>query len=151
MSPAQDASPEDPPASRTFSLDAFPHARALGLEVELLADGRLRLRAPYHEHLIGDPATGVIHGGVVTTILDTGCGVAAGLKLPEGKAVATLDLRIDYMRPSKPGDAITGYCECYRMTRSVAFCRGVAYDSDRSGPVATASAAFIINSYGALK
>lgn len=138
----------DDPDLSPYPLDAFPHARALGLRLEPQADGALHVRVPYDERLIGDPATGVIHGGVVTTLLDTGCGLAAMLKMGGKAGVATLDLRIDYMRPSKPGKAILGACECYRLTRSVAFCRGVAYDSDPDDPVAAATGAFMITPLG---
>ncbi|WP_340109886.1 PaaI family thioesterase [Pikeienuella sp. HZG-20] len=131
-------------AKAGYPLDGFPHARALGLRLHQDEEGALQVTVPYDERLIGDPATGVIHGGVVTTLLDTGCGMAAILRLRGEASVATLDLRIDYMRPSKPGHAIHGACECYRLTRSVAFCRGVAYDESRDDPVATAAAAFMI-------
>ncbi|MEX2518188.1 MAG: PaaI family thioesterase [Paracoccaceae bacterium] len=134
-----------PPAGlRDFSMVEFPHAHAIGLQLVEEADGALTVVVPYDERLIGDPATGVIHGGVVTTALDTGCGVASMIKKGGGASVATLDLRIDYMRPSKPGMAIKARCECYRVTRSVAFARGVAYDDDISDPVATAAGAFMI-------
>ncbi len=145
---ASEIEPEKPGRRLEQALAAFPHAQAIGMTLEPQPDGRLLVGAPYDERLIGDPATGVIHGGVVTTLLDTGCGVAAGLKL-KGKAwVATLDLRIDYMRPSKPGHAIKARCECYRLTRSVAFCRGVAFDDDEADPVATAAGAFMITNTG---
>lgn len=142
--------PNDEERDRTgHPLAAFPHARAIGLRLTPQDDGRLIVTVPYDERLIGDPATGVIHGGVVTTLLDTGCGLASMLRLGGKAGVATLDLRIDYMRPSKPGKAIHGACECYRLTRSVAFCRGVAYDSDPDDPVATAAGAFMITPLGA--
>jgi hypothetical protein len=58
---------------------------------------------PYDEKLIGDPDTGVIAGGVVTALLDHACGQAVHTGLTEFKTIATLDLRIDYMRPAEPG------------------------------------------------
>lgn len=136
--------PPEPKAPRDFNMSEFPHAHAIGLQILPEPDGALTVIVPYDERLIGDPATGVSHGGVVTTALDTGCGVAAMLRKGGGASVATLDLRIDYMRPSKPGMAIRARCECYRVTRSVAFARGVAYDDDISDPVATATGAFMI-------
>lgn len=143
-----DEAPTLPSGPRGFPLAAFPHAKAIGLSIEPLAAGGLLVSVPWDERLIGDPATGVIHGGVVTTLLDTGCGLAAVMRLAGKAGVATLDLRIDYMRPSKPGLAIRGRCECYRLTRSVAFCRGVAYDEDEADPVAAAAGAFMITRAG---
>ena len=132
--------------SRVFA--AFPHARALDMSIENRGERALVVSVPYDRRLIGDPETGVIHGGVVTTLLDTGCGLAAVMRLAGKAGVATLDLRIDYMRPSKPGLAIRATCECYRLTRSVAFCRGAAWDEDEADPVATAAGAFMITRLG---
>ncbi|MFN3259792.1 MAG: PaaI family thioesterase [Pikeienuella sp.] len=139
---------ETPKRRARSPFELFPHASALGMTLETLADGRLVAAVPYDERLIGDPATGVIHGGVVTTILDTGCGLAAVMKLSGKAGVATLDLRIDYMRPSKPGHPIRATCECYRLTRSVAFCRGIAWDEAEEDPVASATGAFMITKLG---
>lgn len=124
-------------------LTVSPHIAALNFTADAEEGGGVIVSIPYDERLIGDPSTGVIHGGVVTTLLDSGCGLATLLKLGGKIPVATLDLRIDYMRPSKPGVAIHAACECYRIARSVAFCRGVAFDEDRSDPVAAAAAAFM--------
>jgi uncharacterized protein (TIGR00369 family) len=86
----------------------------------------------------------VIHGGVISTRLDTGCGLSAITATGLAGGIATLDLRIDYMRPAQPGKTVFAKCECYRVTRSVAFARGVAYEDDPSNPVATATGAFMI-------
>lgn len=123
-----------------------PQAQALKLEtVSLDRDGAI-LRVPYDDKLIGDPDTGVIAGGVVTTLLDHACGQAVHTALDSFKTIATLDLRIDYMRPAEPGKDIYAKAHCYKATRSVAFVRAVAYDDNPDDPVAAAQAAFMLDS-----
>ena len=125
-------------------VDGSPHAQALGLALDGLGPGRATMRAPYKEDLIGDPATGVMHGGVVTALLDHACGVAAFSGLGAKETPATLDLRIDYMRPAEPGKDIIAEAECIRAHGLIAFVRATAHDGDESDPVATASAAFMV-------
>jgi len=102
------------------------------------------LRLPYSEDLIGDTKRGVVFGGAITTLLDQSSGLAVFCSLEEFSAIATLDLRIDYLRAAEPGDDLTGRAECYRMTRNVAFVRGRAWDRDPEQPFASALATFMI-------
>ena len=123
-----------------------PHAGALGLETVGFEGEIVILKAPYRSELVGDPETGVIAGGVVTTLLDHACGQAVMAALEELTVIATLDLRIDYMRAAEPGLDVFCRAHCYKVTRSVAFVRATAYDRDPDDPVAAAQAAFMLNS-----
>lgn len=121
-----------------------PHARALGLTVVNVAPSESWLSVPYDEKLIGNVETGVIHGGVITTLLDNACGTAVQLALPERMSIATLDLRIDYMKPATPGLALMGHAHCYKVTSNIAFVRGTAYHTDEADPIATCVGTFML-------
>jgi uncharacterized protein (TIGR00369 family) len=126
-------------------VDGSPHAQALGLVLEGLSPGRTSMRAPYSADLVGDPETGVLHGGVITALLDHACGISAFSGLGAKDTPATLDLRIDYLRPAKPGHDVIAEAECLRSHGLIAFVRAKAHDGDPSDPVAVAQAAFMIS------
>lgn len=134
-------SPDKAEIARKF-IEAIPFSRALGMQVEDIGDGRAVISMPYGPHMVGDPRTGVVHGGVVSALMDT-CGGAAVVCHPRsGGPTATIDLRIDYMRPATPEQGLTAEAICYHVTRSVAFVRATAWDSDKDRPVAAVTGAF---------
>ena len=125
-------------------IEAIPHARALNLTLTQIGEGEAEITLPYNKDLIGDPRTGVIHGGAISTILDTCCGAAVMSHPSAPGGTATIDLRIDYMRAATPGQRITTRATCYHITRNVAFVRATAMDDDQDRPVATASGSFTV-------
>jgi uncharacterized protein (TIGR00369 family) len=125
-----------------------PHNRALGVRFVRAERGRVTLALPYDERFAGNPLTRVLHGGAITALLDATCGIAVFLKLAEPLPVATLDLRIDYLRPATPDKEIHARAECFRITPQVAFVRCEAFhpDEERDGTlVAVANGTFIIS------
>jgi uncharacterized protein (TIGR00369 family) len=122
-----------------------PHLRGLGFEVSSLGDGGCVAKLPYRPELIGDPRSRVLHGGVVTTLLDSAGGAAVSSALGKPTPLATLDLRIDYLRSMPPERELIARVECYRTTTHIAFARGLAYDSDESTPVAAMAATYALN------
>ncbi|MBA1274610.1 PaaI family thioesterase [Stutzerimonas azotifigens] len=124
-------------------LSLLKHCQVLGLRVEHADEKGLTLRLPYSEWIIGNPQTRGIHGGAITTLMDTTCGISTACVLPEFEICPTLDLRIDYMHPAEPDHDVFGFAECYRVTPTVIFTRGVAYQRDINEPIAHVVGAFM--------
>ena len=136
----------DPAAIQQIVRHAIPHCRELGVEVASVNDQRPILKLDWDERLVGHPDTGVLHGGVVTTLIDTACGMAVQVALMRTAAIATLDLRIDYLRPSTPHKPLHAEAFCYKLTRHIAFVRAKAWNDDPDDPVANCVTTFMIDS-----
>lgn len=142
---SQDLSPEDAATLQAIAArmaQGTPQAAAIGMRVVRIARGEAAMAVPWREELVGDPDTGVMAGGVVTTLLDHVCGLSVSSITLRHHAIATLDLRIDYMRPAVPRREVIGLARCYKVTRSIAFVRAAAFEDDEADPIATAQAAF---------
>lgn len=125
-------------------VDAIPHNRALGVKVLKIDRAEATFELPYDVKLIGNPDTGVLHGGAITALIDACSGAAVFAALTEWKPIATLDLRIDYLRAGDAGRDILCRAHCYKLTRNVAFTRAVAYHDDEADPIATSMGTFMI-------
>lgn len=123
---------------------SVPHNRALGLRVESVDRARARFVLPYDLRLVGNPETGVLHGGAISAAMDAACGAAVFQALPKPMIIATLDLRIDYLKPATPGRDVTITAHCYKVTRSVAFVRGLAFHDDETDPIASGTGSFML-------
>ena len=115
---------------------ALRHCQVLGIQVHDASPQGMTLLLPYSAQIVGDPQTGIIHGGALTSLMDTACGMATLCVLPEFEVCPTLDLRIDYMHPAEPHKAVFGFAQCYRVTTDVIFTRGFAYQDDPQQPIA---------------
>ncbi|KQW79644.1 PaaI family thioesterase [Brevundimonas sp. Root1279] len=124
------------------------HTHALGFAYEGLEGDRVRIRVPWREDLVGDPDTGVLSGGLVTTLLDHVGGLAVWVALDRFESIATLDLRVDYMRAAEPGRDLIAEARCYHLGHSVAFVRAWAFEDSPENPVAAAQSAYMLNSSG---
>lgn len=144
------APPDDPELAqrlREMNLrfeQLVPHNRALGLKLISATDARSEFLLPYAAHLIGNPETGVLHGGAISAAMDAACGTAVFQALPRPMPIATLDLRIDYLKPATAGRDVKISAHCYKVTRSVAFVRGVAYHDDEADPIASCAGSFML-------
>src|SRR6202011_1060060 len=115
-----------------------------GLRLDRAAPGEAWSSLPDRPVFVGDTERGVLHGGVVTAMLDESCGMAVDLALDGTRAIATLDLRIDYQKPAIAGLDLRAHSVCTRVARSIAFVHSTAYQVSEDDPVATATACFMI-------
>lgn len=122
---------------------AIPHSNVLGIEPVEVTDEHLTARIPYKPELVGNPDTGVVHGGVITTLVDQTCGAAVIVALDSLEAVVTLDLRLDYLHPAQPQQPIWAQAQCYKLTRDIAFVRCVVYQDTLMSPIATSMSTFM--------
>jgi uncharacterized protein (TIGR00369 family) len=136
---------EDPRPPLAAFAQYVPHNRALGIRFVGQDDEGIILGLPYSERIVGNPFTGVIHGGAITAVLDAACGLAVLAKLREPLPVATLDLRIDYLGPATPEKELFARAECFKVTKRIAFVRCRAYHEESPGDaVAVANGTFML-------
>lgn len=127
------------------SLETVRHSRMLGLEVLSAEEEGVRLRLPWREDLVGNPDTGVLHGGAVFALMDHAGGMANSCRLyPAVEITPTIDLRIDHLHAPTPGKAVICDATCYRLSAHVTFVRMTAWEEgDEQGePVATGQATY---------
>lgn len=124
-------------------LNALRQCRVMGMTVESIEDRTLTIALPYSEKIVGNPYTGVIHGGALTTLLDTTCGMSLVVAMQELVIAPTLDLRIDYMTSAQPDKTVFARAEVFRSTKHVLFCKGIAYQDDINKPIAHCIATFM--------
>lgn len=105
----------------------------LGVTVTDAGHNTLTLCLPYSRRIVGNPETGVIHGGAITTLMDTTSGSVMICALEDFELCPTLDLRVDYMRPAEPEKPVYARAEVHRMTRHIAFTRCEAFQIRENG------------------
>lgn len=129
--------------ARFLKSGAGGHGRHLGMSYHAHGPDWAEMAMPYDPRLIGDPDSGVIASGPILSMMDMVTSMSVWLKLNGFRAHATLDLRVDYLRPATPGKTVIGHGECYRVTRSIAFVRGQAHDGDPDDPLAHVAGTFM--------
>lgn len=120
-----------------------PHNKRLGLRFVTAGDRWVELQLPYAPQLLVDPDHGIWASGPIFTLMDTAVGMASMLARGAFEPHATLDLRTDYVRSPRAEATVTARGECYRMTRQIAFVRGLAHDGDPADPIAHVAGTFM--------
>ena len=125
------------PSKATSFFTGRGHPGWLGLQYSDHGDDWVELELPWRE------GQRVLASGPILSLMDMASGMAIWRAMDEFSAIATLDLRVDYVRPAREGASVFGRAQCYRLTRSAAFVRGLAHDGDAGDPVAHIQAVFM--------
>jgi uncharacterized protein (TIGR00369 family) len=142
------------PDRQTFLKRWFEHGipfnRFLGIRLHTLERGRCVLWLPWRDELVGDASRPAVHGGVLSTLIDTAGGGACFSALDRlEERLSTVDLRVDFLRP---GGAADLWCqgEVVRMGNRVGVARMTLWSGrmpapgEPDSPVATGQAVYNI-------
>ena len=119
------------------------HGGAIGIRYDGHGDDWVQLAFDWRQDLVGDPARGILASGPIVTLMDMATSISIWVRTGRLMPQATLDLRVDYLRPATPGRTVFGRGQCYRIARSVAFVRGQAHDGDPDDPIAHVAGTFM--------
>ena len=138
------------PGSKGFDLAAAApmmlaraHPGWLGLTLHDHGDDWVELALPWRAELVGQTESGILASGPIISMMDMATAMGVWNRLQRFVSMVTVDLRVDYMRPAKKGATVIGHGQCYKLTRSVAFVRGVAHDGDPDDPLAHVAGEFM--------
>ncbi len=117
----------------------------MNLKIEKVATDGVLVRMPYNPSFCADEDGNLLHGGVLTALLDSVFGLANLAAIDQISSMATLDLRVDYLRPARSRADVIVRAECYRQTRHVAFNSGtIWFDEPSPVEVARGAASFAL-------
>ena len=115
----------------------------MNLKIEKVEESKVVLRMPFNPDFCVDDEGTLLHGGILTALLDSSFGLANFLATDNVQSMSTIDLRVEYLRPAQSRADIIVSAECYHITRHVAFNSGRAwFDAPGNPEVARGSAAF---------
>jgi acyl-coenzyme A thioesterase PaaI-like protein len=134
---------------RSLVEERTPHNRTLGIRLLGTGPADATCTIPYNLALAkrgqsGAIDEGAIDEGAIAALMDVTCGGSVCMHLGRIQPIATLELRLDFVRPSRPGRPLTAHGYCHQLMRSIAFVRAWAHDGAPEDMVAIAQGTFIL-------
>lgn len=114
---------EFPAAILKVMEEQVPFNRLLGIQGESASPGACVLRLPVRPEFVGDFRRPALHGGVLSSLIDTAGGVAAWTALGPELSVSTVDLTIDYLEPAGLGAPLRAAAQLVRKGNRVCHVR----------------------------
>lgn len=120
----------------------IPHCRWLKIYGECTSDEPV-ISVDWRDELLENKKSGNIHGGVITTLVDMASACTLASQFEQLESIATLDMRIDYLKQPVTGQAIHVRGHCYKTEGQIAYIRSHCYQEDENQPFALGMATFI--------
>tara|TARA_R110002072_G_scaffold299006_1_gene473800 strand:- start:5312 stop:5989 length:678 start_codon:yes stop_codon:yes gene_type:complete len=129
--------------------EQLPHGRDLGMKVVRVEDNQASIRlSPQPWMFEGDDDREEVCTSILYSLADSACGLAVFAEAQELTPIATLDLRMDYLRPADGDRALLAVATCLHLTEEIAFIHCDILSHGGSQPLATGSATFVRNTDG---
>jgi len=103
--------------------------RSLGAVLESVEPGSVTITCGFDERLTQQH--GLIHGGVVASLLDVACGYAALSMMPADREVLTVEFKVHFLKPAKT-DRVIAVGQVVQAGRTLTVCEGSAFDATRT-------------------
>lgn len=123
-------------------MSLIPHCKQLNMQVEFVCETYLVLSIEGEERFLGNAQEGLIHGGVLSVLMDSACGSAAVIALPEPEVCPTVDLRLDHYRAAKVGKKIYCRAQVTHLAKQIVFTEGLIWQ-DEDKPIAKGTGTFM--------
>jgi uncharacterized protein (TIGR00369 family) len=133
----------------------LPFNRLIGLKIKSISLEKVKTEFTMYADLIGNPVQKTLHGGVISTVLDTTGGLVASAGiiqrmnaepaetvLEQFARVGTIDLRVDYLRPGR-GETFTAEANIMRSGRKVAVTR-MALNNEEGLLIAVGTGTYLV-------
>lgn len=117
-----------------------PLHELLGLRLVVAKDGRGAVELTVTERHLR--TFGMVHGGIVATLLDASMGVAAMTRAPQDHDVVTVQLNVNFIRAAWEGETLSATGELLHSGRRTAVGRGEIHTSG-GALVASGTATFM--------
>lgn len=124
-------------------VEATPHVAECGMQITELGSDGVTVLLPFREDWLGDVERQIIHTGIIAVLVDSACGAAILGAMGHFEPIATIDLRLDYLRAARRDQTLHCRAECHRLTESIAFARATVWQARREEPVTIAQGAFM--------
>ena len=129
---------------RSIVEERTPHNKYLGMRLESVGPTEATCMVPPSVTLGGDLNGATIHGGVTAAAIDVASGAALCMALGRVRTIATLELRIDSLRPAAASQYLRVHAQCYKVIGMTAFVRALAFQEDPIDPVASSQGTFML-------